>query len=93
MTTIHDFIQVMNDLIREMFPNTEIVAVRGGDYIKDFILELREDKKRLRYSPYAMFTKSENYEETIEDFLTQWEIYRAKSTVCSDGVKCYNNLV
>ena len=73
MTTIHDFIKILNDFICEMFPHTEIRIISGGDYIKDLVLELREGNKRLRYSPYFMFYKSDDYEKTIEDFLRQWE--------------------
>ena len=72
-TEIHDFIKVLNDLIREMFPKTEIIGISGSDFIKDAVFELREDNKRLRYSPYAMFTQSDNYEDIIEDFLLQWK--------------------
>ncbi|SCW39285.1 hypothetical protein SAMN02910400_00598 [Lachnospiraceae bacterium C10] len=79
MTTIHDFIKVLNDLICEIFPNTEIIGISGSDYIKDCIFELREDNKRLQYSPYSLFNMSENYEETIEAFLLQWENYRTKN--------------
>ena len=79
MTTVHDYIIVLHELIREMFPNTEIFQISGGDYIKDAVLELRESNKKLRYSPYDMFNKSENYEETIEDFLMQWENYETKN--------------
>ena len=42
MTTIHDFIKVLNDLIREMFPNTEIIGISGSDFIKDAVFELRD---------------------------------------------------
>lgn len=73
MTNIHDFIHVLNEIIYERFPNTKIYIVAGGDYIKDEFLELREDDKKLRYSPYELFNKSEDYEDTIEKLVEQWE--------------------
>ena len=47
--------------------------VNGGDYIKDVIIELSEDDKKLRYSPYELFAKSEDYEDSIEKLVEQWE--------------------
>ena len=41
--------------------------------MKDVVMELREENKKLRYSPYKLFTKSNNYEHTIEHFVKQWE--------------------
>lgn len=73
MTNIHDFIQCLNDLVDERFPHTTRWIVHGGDFIKDVVVELREENKKLRYSPYDLFNKSYNYEETIEQLLTQWE--------------------
>ncbi len=73
MSNIHDFINILNAAIDERFPNTNRYIVYGGDFIKDFILELREEDKKLRYSPYELFHKSEDYEDTIEEFVKQWE--------------------
>lgn len=73
MTNIHDFINVLNTVIDERFPNTDRCIVEGGDFIKDFVLELREADKKLRYSPCELFNKSENYEDTIEKLVEQWE--------------------
>lgn len=36
-------------------------------------MELREEDKILRYSPYELFSKSEDYEHTIEKLVEQWE--------------------
>ena len=44
-----------------------------GDYYKDLVCELRENGKALRYSPYELYGKSKNYEETIDEFIKQWE--------------------
>lgn len=51
----------------------ECMPINGGDFIKDVVLELREDDKKLRYSPYELFYKSEDYEDTIEKLVEQWE--------------------
>ena len=73
MTDIHDFINVLNTVIDERFPNTDRYIVEGGDFIKDVVLELREADKKLRYSPYELFSKSKKYEDTIEKLVERWE--------------------
>ena len=72
MSNIHDFIDVLNAIIDERFPNTIRYIVCGGDFIKDAVLELREEDKKLRYSPYELFNKSEDFEDTIEKLVEQW---------------------
>ncbi len=73
MTDIGDFIKVLNECIDEKFPGTERYMIAGGDFIKDVVLELRKDKKRLRYSPYELFYSSDDYEDTIVRFMETWE--------------------
>lgn len=73
MSNMHDYINVLNAVIDEMFPNTKRYIVDGGDFIKDVVIELREEDKKLRYSPYELFSKSEDYEDTIEKLVKQWE--------------------
>lgn len=73
MSGIHDFIKVLNELVDEQFPNTTRYIISGGDFISDFVLELREQDKKLRYSPYELFIKSSDYEDTIEEFIRQWK--------------------
>ena len=73
MTDIHDFINCLNEIVDEDFPNTTRYIIYGGDSIKDVVMELREENKKLRYSPYELFTKSNDYEYTIEQFVKQWK--------------------
>ena len=73
MTDIHDFIECLHDIVDEYFPNTTRYIIYGGDLIKDVVMELREENKKLRYSPYELFIKSNDYEYTIEQFVKQWE--------------------
>ncbi len=73
MSNVHDFINALNTAIDERFPNTNRYIVNGGDFIKDFVIELREDDKKLRYSPYELFNKSDDYEDTIKKLMEQWE--------------------
>ena len=47
MSNIHDFINVLNAIIDERFPNTNRYIVGGGDFIKDAVMELREEDKKL----------------------------------------------
>lgn len=76
MTNIHDFITVLHDLIKEKFPNTVIRMVIGSDYIENVLFELIECNKRFQYSPYELYNKSINYEETILNFIHQWSVYK-----------------
>ena len=73
MTDVHDFIKCLNAIVDEYFPNTERYLINGSDFVKDFVMELREENKKLRYSPYELFTKSNDYEDTIEQFVMQWK--------------------
>lgn len=70
MRNIHDFIKILNEVIDERFPNTSRYIVHGGDSIKDVVMELREKDKKLRYSPYELFSKGEY---AIEELVEQWE--------------------
>ena len=72
-TNAHDFNDFLNSIIDERFPNTERYIVSGGDYFKDWVIELREADKALRYSPNELFEKSQNYEDTIEELVEQWK--------------------
>ena len=72
-TSIHDFIALLNEDLDSTFPSTERVVIKGGDYVKDFIIELRENDRKYQYSPYDLYHQSENYEDTIEDLLTVWK--------------------
>ena len=69
MTNVHDFRHVLQEIIEEKFPNTTAYIVNGVD----LIIELRQEDKKIRYSPYELFIKSEYYEDTIEEFLEQWK--------------------
>lgn len=73
MTDIHDFIKCLNDIVDERFPNTTRYIIYGDDFIEDVVVELKEENRKLRYSPYELFNKSNNYEYTIEQLVKQWE--------------------
>ena len=73
MSDIHNFIDTLNEIIDERFPDTNRYIVKGGDFIETVIMELRQGNKKLTYSPYEMFTKSKAYADTIEDFVKIWE--------------------
>lgn len=71
-TNVHHFIEVLNELMDGKFPNTERYEVRGGDCIKDKVIELRQDGMSLQYSPMEMFS-SGNWEDAINDLFDRWE--------------------
>ena len=54
-------------------PRALCIVIKGGDYVKDFIIELRENDRKYQYSPYDLYHQSENYEDTIEDLLDVWK--------------------
>ena len=60
-------------IIDERFPDTNRYIVKGGDLIETVVIELRQGEKKLRYSPYKMYTKSKAYEDTIEELVKRWE--------------------
>ena len=72
MSNIRKFINDLDKSIRDNFPNTQSYIIYNGDSIKDLIIELRENDKRLRYSPYKLYDKSDNYKYTIDKLLKQW---------------------
>ena len=73
MREIQDCIKYLNEIVDERFPNTTRYIICGGDSIKDVVLELRQENKKLRFSLYGLFIKSNNYKDTIEQFVKQWE--------------------
>ena len=73
MSNIYSFIDALNNIIDESFPDTKRYIVKGGDLIETVVIELRQGEKKFSYSPYEMFTKSKAYEDTIEEFIKQWE--------------------
>lgn len=72
-TSIHDFIALLNEALDSTFPSTERFIIKGGDYVKDLIIELRENDCKYQYSPNDLYHQSENYEDTIENFLAVWK--------------------
>ena len=71
--SVNQFERVLLEFIEERFPDTIVRILHGGDYAKDFVFELSKDGKRLEFSPYELYIKSKDYEETIESFLEEWE--------------------
>ena len=82
MTSIHDFIQVVNTLIGEYFPDTERYIVSGGDSIKDVVIQLRRGTINMNYSPYLLFNSSIDYEETIENLINDWKTKLEEENLC-----------
>jgi glycosylphosphatidylinositol transamidase (GPIT) subunit GPI8 len=73
MSNIHSFIDILNNIMDENFPDTKRYIVKGGDFIEGVVMELRQGDQRLKYSPYELFAESEDYENTIEKFIDKWE--------------------
>lgn len=67
---IHQFINELNSEIDRKFPNTVRIIINSGDNIEDILIELRENDKKLRYSPYLLFKQSDN---GISELLDKWE--------------------
>jgi len=86
-TNIHNYLDQLNDEIDNRFPNTKRVIISGGDYIKDIVMELREDSNRMQYSPHELFVNSGgNYEESIMELCNAWSrIICKKGKIESEG--------
>lgn len=82
MTSIHDFISVINELLAEVYPDTVTYIISGGDYIRDTILGFRQGEITMSYSPYILFSSSINYEDTIEKLLEQWKNKLKENDLC-----------
>lgn len=73
MTDIHDFIECFNEIADEIFPNTTRRIVFGSDLIKNVVMELNEEDRGMRYSPYELYNRSNSYKDTKEEFVKQWK--------------------
>ena len=73
MNQIHEKINKLNQPIDVKFPNTKRYIISGSDYLKDVIFELRESDKGLRYSPYELFSETDDPDYAITQFLYKWE--------------------
>ena len=82
MTSIHDFINVINELLIEIYPDTVTYIISGGDYIRDVIMGFRQGEITMSYSPYILFSSSINYEDTIEKLLEQWKNKLKENDLC-----------
>ena len=49
MSDIHNFIDTLNEIIDERFPDTNRYIVKGGDFIETVIMELRQGNIKLTY--------------------------------------------
>ena len=50
---------MLHEIVDEFLPNTERYMIAGGDFVKGVVIELREDDKKLKYSPYDYLTRRE----------------------------------
>lgn len=69
----HEFVVILHSILEETFPDTERFIVAGGDYFSDVVMELSQADKKLRYSPYELYKQSDDYEDTIEEFINKWK--------------------
>ena len=72
-TNVHNYIELLNDELDNRFPNTIRVIISGGDFIKNVVMELRENNSKMQYSPYELFINSDgNYEDSIFALCNAW---------------------
>ncbi|MDT3843431.1 MAG: PHP domain-containing protein [Bacillota bacterium] len=69
---LHDFINELNQHMDEAFPETERILIKGCDYIKKVVLELRQDGKSLPYSPYALYKSDRDCEAAFHKLSAEW---------------------
>ena len=73
MASIHRFVETLNLRIEEEFPQTERYMIKGGDYIRDVVMELRQGEASFRYSPYELYENADDFEEIIERIVIKWK--------------------
>ena len=86
--TFTEFNNMLLEELNSNFPNTLIVQLSGGDYLKDFQMELKQANESYKYSPYELYSKAEennNYEEVLEVFINNWK--DITSTSFNNGVQ------
>lgn len=72
---IHDFIAMLHEEIDCRSPNTERFIIKGGDYVWDLVLELREGNHRMQYCPYELFLQADgSYEDIILVLCKKWQM-------------------
>ncbi len=76
-----EFNTFLGEILKETFPNTELFIVAGGDYLKDVIMELRQDNAKYRYSPWKLYKQNSNYEDTVEELVETWRRIINKHTI------------
>ena len=69
---VYEFNKKLTNSVKEKFPNTTASVVFGGDFIQDIVIELKENGITMRYSPYELFNSSDDYENTISNFIERW---------------------
>ena len=73
------YFQDFNDFLRDTFknelPNSELVIIKSGDFIKDTIMEIRQQNIKLQYKPYELYEQSKldnNFEEIVYNLINQF---------------------
>lgn len=69
---VYEFNKKLTEAVKEKYPNTTASVVLNGDFIQDIVIELKENGITMRYSPYELYVCSEDYEQTINDFIGKW---------------------
>ena len=70
------------DIVKEEFPDIELFVIKGGDYAQDFVMELRQNKTKIRYTPYELYQEGclhNNFEEIIERFIEHYKNFCIKT--------------
>jgi len=73
-TSIQYYIELLNEELDSRFPNTTRFAISGGDFVQNWVMELRDGDCRLQYRPYELFTNANgNYEDSVLELCNTWE--------------------
>lgn len=73
------YFQDFNDFLRDTFknklPNSELVIINSSDFIKDTVMEIRQQNIKLQYKPYELYEQSKlnnNFEEIVYNLINQF---------------------
>lgn len=75
MTNLADFPKFNKDImdaINSVYTYTDIYQIQGTN-VYDLIFELREQDKKMQYSPYELFIHNETDEEAAANLFKSWD--------------------
>ena len=64
----------MTDTIEADLPGSELVIVKGGDCVRDVVMEIRLQGRSVQYKPYELYQEGcakDEYEERVYELVNK----------------------